>query len=432
MSTTHNHHFKRQIHYLLAPIVTIVAGPQKVKVLVIGGGGREHALAWRLAASPSVTELHCAPGNPGVINLGTCHSSTDYVHLAEHLSIDLTVVGPEAPLVAGVVDQFRALGRPIVGPNAANAALEGSKVYSKRFMDKLGIPTARFETVDSAEAARAVFPKFRYPLVLKTDGLAAGKGVIIAQNQAEAEDALTQLAYPMVLEEFLEGEEVSFIALCDGKTAVALEPSQDHKRIFDNDQGPNTGGMGAYSDSRILTAEQRSSILETVILPVVRATQFTGFLYAGLMMTPNGPSVLEFNVRMGDPETQPLMMRLNCDWAEALMASARGALTGNDLRWNPNPATCVVLASEGYPGTVINNRLITGLDKTQHCQVFHAGTRQTEAGIVTAGGRVLGVTALGKTLRESIDNAYAGVAQIHFDGMQYRRDIGFRGLRRLQ
>jgi phosphoribosylamine--glycine ligase len=299
-------------------------------------------------------------------------------------------------------------------------------------MEKLGIPTARFETVDSASAAREAFRRFNFPLVLKTDGLAAGKGVVIAQSPAEAEAALDQLAFPMVLEEFLEGEEVSFIALCDGKTAVPLEPSQDHKRIFDNDEGPNTGGMGAYSHSGILTAEQRSAILESVILPVVRETAFTGFLYAGLMMTAAGPSVLEFNVRMGDPETQPLMMRLDCDWAEALMASARSALTGNDLRWNANPATCVVIAAKGYPGSVETNQLISGLDAKFEGQIFQAGTRQTPDGIVTAGGRVLGVTALGETLRASIDNAYAGVAKIRFEGMQYRKDIGFRGLRRLQ
>lgn len=403
-----------------------------MKVLVIGGGGREHALAWRIATSPSVTELHCAPGNPGTLALGTSHNSQDYVSLAESLAVDLTVVGPEVPLVAGVVDRFRAAGRYIVGPTAANAALEGSKIYSKRFMHRLGIPTARFETADSAEAARDAFTRFRFPLVLKTDGLAAGKGVIIAQSLSEANQALSQLAFPLVLEEFLEGEEISFIALCDGKTAVALEPSQDHKRIFDNDEGPNTGGMGAYSDSRLLTAEQRSHVLETVILPVVRATRFTGFLYAGLMMTADGPSVLEFNVRMGDPETQPLMLRLDCDWAEVLLASARGALNGNDLQWKPQPATCVVIASAGYPATSDSDRLISGLEKTGKYHVFHAGTRQTTAGVVTAGGRVLGVTALGDTLKQSIDNAYAGVANIHFSGMQYRNDIGFRGLRRLQ
>ncbi|MCU1325393.1 MAG: phosphoribosylamine--glycine ligase [Bryobacterales bacterium] len=403
-----------------------------MKVLVIGGGGREHALAWRLAQAPSVSELHCAPGNPGSASVAKCHLSSDYVVLAESLGIDLTVVGPEAPLVAGVVDKFRAAGRYIVGPTAQNAALEGSKIYSKRFMEKLGIPTARFETVGSPDEARAAFAGFRFPLVLKTDGLAAGKGVVIAQTQAEAEDALTQLTYPLVMEEFLEGEEVSFIALCDGKTAVALEPSQDHKRIFDNDEGPNTGGMGAYSHSGLLTPEQRSHILEAIILPVVHATSFTGFLYAGLMMTASGPSVLEFNVRMGDPETQPLMMRLDCDWAEALMASARGALTGSDLRWKPQPATCVVLASAGYPGVIESHKLITGLDAKFKGEVFHAGTRQTHDGIVTAGGRVLGVTALGDTLQASIHNAYAGVRQIQFDGMQYRKDIGVRGLRRLQ
>jgi len=237
----------------------------------------------------------------------------------------------------------------------------------------------------------------------------------------------------MVIEEFLEGEEISFIALCDGTTAVPLEPSQDHKRIFDNDEGPNTGGMGAFSDSRLLTPDQRSRILESIIMPVVRETGFTGFLYAGLMMTANGPSVLEFNVRMGDPETQPLMMRLDCDWAEALMSCARGSLKPDHLRWHPDPATCVVIASAGYPAGAESGRVISGLEASvPRGFVFHAGTRQTDAGIVTAGGRVLGVTALGETLQTSIDNAYAGVAKIHFGGMQNRKDIGFRGLRRLQ
>lgn len=404
-----------------------------MKVFVIGSGGREHALAWRLSNSPSVKELHCCPGNPGMAQVATCHTQQDYVELVDRLGIDLTVVGPEAPLVDGVVDRFRARGLPIVGPTAANAALEGSKIYSKRFMEQLGIPTARFETVASAPEALDAFSRFRFPLVLKTDGLAAGKGVVIAQSRAEAEEALSQLAFPMVLEEFLEGEEVSFIALCDGKTAAGLEPSQDHKRIFDNDEGPNTGGMGAYSHSDILTPEQRSHVLETVILPVVRETGFTGFLYAGLMMTAQGPSVLEFNVRMGDPETQPLMMRLDCDWAEVLMATAKGALQPDSLRWNPQPATCVVLASAGYPATSDPGRVITGLEAAiPHGHVFHAGTKEVSGEIVTAGGRVLGVTALGDTLRASIDNAYAGVANIHFEGMQHRKDIGFRGLRRLQ
>jgi phosphoribosylamine--glycine ligase len=400
-----------------------------MKVLVIGSGGREHALVWRLRNSPSVTEVFAAPGNPGMEALASCHLSTNYVQLVESLGADLTVVGPEVPLVAGVVDRFRERALPIVGPTAENAALEGSKVHSKRFMQRIGVPTARFLTAETNEQARHALRHFQYPIVIKTDGLAAGKGVVIAHTPAEAEEALTQLPCPLVIEEFLEGEEVSFIVLCDGKRGVALEASQDHKRIFDNDQGPNTGGMGAYSDSRILTAEQRSHIMETIINPVIHATQFTGFLYAGLMMTPNGPSVLEFNVRLGDPETQPLMMRLRSDWGETLMAAARGALP-DTLEWNPDPATCVVLASGGYPAGTTSGNLISGLDAPSKAVTFHAGTLRTPEGIVTAGGRVLGVTALGTTLKESIDNAYAGVANIHFDGMQYRKDIGQKGLKR--
>jgi len=320
---------------------------------------------------------------------------------------------------------------PIVGPTAANAQLEGSKVHSKRFMKQLGIPTARFETAATKSEALAALPHFRMPVVLKTDGLAAGKGVIIATTPAEAQRAIETLPCPLVIEEFLEGEEVSFIALCDGRTAVALEPSQDHKRVFDNDQGPNTGGMGAYSDSRILSSAQRSAILETIINPVVHATNFTGFLYAGLMMTADGPSVLEFNVRMGDPETQPLMMRLDSDWAEALMAAARGSLREEHLRWSPNPAACVVLASHGYPGEYPTGRKITGIEAVHNARVFHAGTKRTAEGdLVTSGGRVLGVTALGTDLRTALGNAYAAVNEISFEGMHYRKDIGFRGLKR--
>jgi phosphoribosylamine--glycine ligase len=376
-----------------------------------------------------VSQVYAAPGNPGASLIAQCESSLDYVQLAEHLGVDLTVVGPEAPLVEGVVDRFNERNFPIVGPNARNAALEGSKIHSKRFMQKLGVPTARFETVETSEAARVALSKFNYPVVLKTDGLAAGKGVIIAQTREEATDAVGQLAYPLVIEEFLEGEEVSFIVLCDGKKAVPLEPSQDHKRAFDNDEGPNTGGMGAFSDSRLLTPAQRGQILETIIHPVVHATNFTGFLYAGLMLTPEGPSVLEFNVRLGDPETQPLMLRLESDWGEVLMAAAKGALPAG-LQWNPDPATCVVLASAGYPGKYPTGRTITGLDNVSDAQVFHAGTEREGDDIVTAGGRVLGITALGSTLRESIDRAYAAVDRIHFEGMQYRKDIGAKGLRR--
>jgi len=398
-----------------------------VKTLVIGGGGREHALAWRLRKSPSVTAVYAAPGNPGIAEVADCFTTADYVKLVARLGVDLTVVGPEVPLVAGVVDQFRARGMAIVGPTAENAALEGSKIHSKRFMEKLGIPTARFQTISRADE----FPKgFRYPVVLKTDGLAAGKGVVIAQNRAEVDDALATLPFPMVIEEFLEGEEVSFIVLCDGKKAVPLEPSQDHKRVFDGDQGPNTGGMGAYSDSRILAETERGKILDTIIEPVVRATGYTGFLYAGLMMTPDGPSVLEFNVRLGDPETQPLMMRLQSDWGEVLMAAAKGSLSMDKLEWSPKPATCVVMASGGYPGAFQSGEKITGIDAVSGATVFQAGTKWAGNDLVTAGGRVLGVTASGADLKSSIDAAYAAVAKIHFEGMHYRKDIGYKGLQR--
>ncbi len=380
-----------------------------MKVLVIGNGGREHALRWRLQKSPSVTEVFSV--------------NADYVHTASALGVDLTVVGPEVPLVQGIVDQFRQRGMPIVGPTAANAALEGSKIHSKRFMENLGIPTAQFRTLESATGA---LDGMQFPLVLKTDGLAAGKGVIIAQNRAEAEAAMTTLPFPMIIEEFLKGEEVSFIVLCDGKRAIPLEPSQDHKRVFDNDQGPNTGGMGAYSDSLILSSLDRGKIMDTIIEPVVRATGFTGFLYAGLMMTTNGPSVLEFNVRLGDPETQPLMMRLQSDWGEVLMAAANGALDMDHLDWSPDPATCVVMASGGYPGPFETGKQITGLESIKDAVVFEAAVKERK----TAGGRVLGVTATGPDLKTSIDRAYAAVHQIHFEGMHYRRDIGARGLRR--
>jgi len=401
-----------------------------VKALVIGSGGREHALAWKLKNSPSVKALYAIPGNPGIASVAECHSVLDYVHFVEENAIDLTVVGPEVPLVAGVVDQFRARGLAIVGPTAENAALEGSKVHSKRFMEKLGVPTARFRTVTSAAEATAALADFRYPVVLKTDGLAAGKGVIIAQDRAEADAAIATLPCPMVMEEFLEGEEVSFIVLCDGKRAVPLEPSQDHKRVFDGDEGPNTGGMGAYSDSGLMDEAMRGRVLDTIINPVVRATGFTGFLYAGLMMTADGPSALEFNVRMGDPETQPLMMRLKSDWGEVLMASARGALSMDRLEWSAEPATCVVMASGGYPGSFETGKKISGLDDVSGAVVFHAGTKRAGDDIVTAGGRVLGVTARGPDLKASIDTAYEAVAQIHFDGAHYRWDIGYRGLRR--
>jgi phosphoribosylamine--glycine ligase len=401
-----------------------------MKILVIGSGGREHALSWKLTQSPGV-EVFAAPGNPGIAQVGTCVPGTP-LEAAKLLEPDLTVVGPEAPLVAGVVDEFRALGKRIVGPDCRAARLEGSKIFAKNFFIQRHIPTAAHVTVDSLTEARKAIDRIGFPVVLKADGLAAGKGVVIAQDREEAEDALTKLTGPLVIEEFLEGEEVSFIALCDGKNVVPLAPTQDHKAVFDGDRGPNTGGMGAYCDSAILSEAQEREILNRVIYPTVEATHFTGFLYAGLMMTAAGPKVLEFNVRLGDPETQPLMHRMVTDLAPVLMAAAQGELASVKLEWRPGPSVCVVLASGGYPGPFETGKKIEGIAAAEAtgATVFHAGTRQASNGLETAGGRVLGVTAEGADLPEAIERAYAGVRAIDFEGMHYRSDIGRKGLRR--
>ena len=398
-----------------------------MKILIIGSGGREHAIAWRLAQEGH--QIYGAPGNPGIAELGQLLATTDYLAAANAVDPDLTVVGPEVPLVAGVVDEFRTANRRIVGPMRDAAQLEGSKIHSKEFMQRLGIPTARFVRVESAEAGHAALAEFSTPVVIKADGLAAGKGVIIAQDRAEAEAAVRSLGPRLVIEEFLEGEEVSFIALCDGKNIVPLEATQDHKAVGDGDTGPNTGGMGAYCDGRILPAADARHVLDTVIGPVVEATRFTGFLYAGLMMTGDGPKVLEFNVRLGDPETQPLMHRLDSPFGEVLMASATGNLAGVTLRWKPQPSVCVVLAAAGYPGPIRTGDLITGIDSCGS-QVFQAGTKQGPKGLETAGGRVLGVTASGDDLAAAAARAYAAVDKIHFAGMHYRRDIAQKGLKR--
>jgi phosphoribosylamine---glycine ligase len=412
-----------------------------MKILVIGGGGREHAIAWRLAQSPLVRELYAAPGNPGIAHVARCkpaNSVEDYLALAEAHAIDLTVVGPEAPLVAGVVDRFRAAGRAIFGPTAAAAQLEGSKSFSKDFMVRAGIPTARYTIVTTVQEARAAIQNFGFPVVLKADGLAAGKGVVIAQSSEEAESALPALlGHRLVIEEFLQGEEVSFIVLSDGKNVLPLQPSQDHKALRDNDQGPNTGGMGAYCDSRILTPEQNHSVMRTVIEPAIaqmaaEKTPFTGFLYAGLMMTARGPKVLEFNARLGDPETQALLHRMSSDFVPALNAAAHGDLAGMTLDWKADPSVCVVLAAHGYPGEVRTGDAITGIDEAEArgAVVFQAGTKKVDGDLVTSGGRVLGVTASGADLRSAMEAAYGAVRHIHFKGMHYRLDIGAKGLKR--
>lgn len=398
-----------------------------MKILVIGSGGREHALAWKLAQSDGV-ELFAAPGNPGIARLGTCLSLAQ----AEDLNPDLTVVGPEAPLVEGMVDRWRARGLRIVGPLQEAAQLEGSKIFAKNFFVQSNIPTAGFVTADSPEEARKAIDRFGFPVVLKADGLAAGKGVIIAHTRSEADAALASLEGRLVVEEFLTGEEVSFIALCDGRDAVPLAPTQDHKAVFDGDRGPNTGGMGAYCDSRILTDAQAQEVLDRVIRPTVERTRFTGFLYAGLMMTSAGPKVLEFNVRLGDPETQPLMHRMESDFVPALMAAAEGRLAGARLDWKPDPSVCVVLASQGYPGPYEAGKPIRGIEEAEDsgATVFQAGTRMGADGLETAGGRVLGVTASGSDLASAIHNAYQAVRHIRFDGMHFRKDIGRKGLGR--
>ncbi len=419
-----------------AAIAIIVPVP-KIRALVIGGGGREHAIAWKLAQSPLIERVIATPGNPGITRVAECIQPPNatpegYLAVAEQIDAGLIVVGPEAPLVAGTVDLFRAKapGRKIIGPTAAAAQLEGSKAFSKAFMLRAGIPTARSVTAANAAAARVHLDEIGYPAVLKADGLAAGKGVIIAADRAEALDALSKLpAGQIVVEEFLAGEEVSFIVVAEGLRSWPLEATQDHKTIFDGDRGPNTGGMGAYCDGRILTSSESAEAMRLVIEPalaqmIAEGTPYTGFLYAGLMMTPAGIKVLEFNARLGDPETQVIMHRMESDFAATL-------LDGAPLTWKRDPSVCVVMAAYGYPGDVRTGDAIHGLDLAAGAMVFHAGTRRGAGGTVeTAGGRVLGVTASGATLAAAIDSAYAGVRGITIDGAQYRNDIGAKGLRR--
>ena len=401
-----------------------------MNILVIGSGGREHALAWKISQSPGV-RVSAAPGNGGM-GRWNVEVKRSYLDVANAVGADLTVVGPEAPLVDGVVDQFRGEGKLIVGPTAENARLEGSKIFAKDFFRRHRIPTAEFVSVDTHEDARKVLGRFRFPVVIKADGLAAGKGVVIAADRGEAERAIEALGPRLVIEEYLEGEEVSFITLCDGRDVLPFAPTQDHKRVNDGDTGPNTGGMGAYCDSRILTEAETEQILNTVMRPAVEATKFTGFLYAGLIMTADGPKVLEFNVRLGDPETQPLMHRMTSDFVPVLMAAARGELGRHQFEWRRGASVCVVMTSGGYPGTYPTGVPIHGIEEAEAtgATVFHAGTRAGKSGIETAGGRVLGVTAGSEDLCGAIERAYEAVGKIEFAGMHFRKDIGQKGLKR--
>ena len=431
-----------------------------MKVLVIGGGGREHALAWKLAQSPRVSEVLVAPGNAGTANEPGCRNvdvAADdidgLVALARRESIAFTVVGPEAPLVAGVVDRFREAGLRIFGPTAAAARLEGSKAFAKEFMDRHGSPTARHAVFTETEAALEFLQEHaarhgeNAPVVVKADGLAAGKGVIVASGLAEAEAAVTDMlsdyAYGeagarVVIEEFLQGEEASFIAMVDGTHALALATSQDHKRVGDGDTGPNTGGMGAYSPAPVVTPEVHARIMREVIEPTVRGmaadgAPFTGFLYAGLMIGDDGsPRVIEFNVRFGDPETQPILMRLQSDLADLVEAGIDGTLDAAQAQWDPRPAIGVVMAAEGYPGKPRTGDTINTWDvpEPEDTRIFHAGTRIEGAHVVTSGGRVLCVCALGDTVADAQARAYSAVAGISWHGAFHRHDIGWRAIER--
>jgi phosphoribosylamine--glycine ligase len=414
-----------------------------LKTLVIGSGGREHAIAWRLKKEGA--EVHAAPGNPGIASIGVCHpvdgTPDSFVSLAAALCADLTIVGPEAPLMAGVVDAFQTRSLPVFGPMRSAALLEGSKIFAKRLMLEAAIPTARSVAASDFREALKVLREFPLPVVIKADGLAAGKGVIIANDEGEARQAVetltAQFGPRLLIEEYVDGEEASFIVISDGKRALPLEASQDHKRVYDEDRGPNTGGMGAYCDGRILSRKETSQIMELVIEPAIgymrrKGTPFQGFLYAGLMMTAGGPKVLEFNVRLGDPETQCLLHRIEGGFADALRAAAAGDLKGARIDWLAEPSVCVVMATSGYPEKPRTGAVIEGIENAESlgAVVFQAGTKTGRHGLETAGGRVLGVTASGADLGQAIRNAYQSVSQIRFEGMQYRKDIGRKGLKR--
>ena len=423
-----------------------------MKVLVIGSGGREHAIAWKLAQSPRITEVLVAPGNPGTArepklrNLAPS-AVADLVELAQREQVGFTVVGPEAPLAAGVVDAFRAARLPIFGPTRAAAQLESSKDFAKQFLVRHNIPTAKYETFSDAAVAHAYIEREGAPIEIKADGLAAGKGVVVAMSADEAHAAINMMLLDnkmgdagarVVIEEFMEGEEASFIVMADGRNALALATSQDHKRLLDGDRGPNTGGMGAYSPAPVVTPEVHARVMREVIQPTLagmaaEGLPYTGFLNAGLMIDGEGsPRVVEFNCRLGDPETQPILMRLKSDLADLVEAAIAGTLDQSKAEWDPRFALGVVLAAAGYPDSPRKGDPITGLPThaLADAHVFHAGTAEQDGQVVTAGGRVLCVTALGEDVHAAQQRAYALAAAIHFDGCQYRRDIGHRGLAR--
>lgn len=398
-------------------------------------------------------EIYCAPGNAGIAQEGEClpvdvTNPQSILSVAYHLRADLTVIGPEAPLAAGVVDEFQRAGLPIIGPTRAAAQLESSKIFAKQFMERHQIPTAAFRVAESFEDAIRALESFGLPVVIKADGLAAGKGVVVAKTREEAAKTLDEFmcrqtlgraGEKVVIEEALQGEEMSFIILTDGRAVIPLAPTEDHKTLYENSEGPNTGGMGAYSHDLILPEALRQIIRRTIVQPTLAglaadSLPYQGFLYFGLMVTADGPKLLEYNVRLGDPETQPIMMRLRSDLVELLMAARDGRLAALEAHWSPNPAVCVVLTSKGYPGNPETGKAITGYEAAEAMmgvKLFHAGTAMRDHQLVTIGGRVLGVTACSEDLPSAIERAYAGVGKIHFEDMHYRKDIGLRGLHRL-
>ena len=415
-----------------------------MRVLVIGSGGREHALAWKISQSPLVKKVFCAPGNAGTAtvaeNVDIPADNIDGLRqFALITGIGLTIVGPEQPLVKGIVDDFEENGLRIFGPSQRAAEIEGSKVFCKNLMKKYGIPTAKYESFDSQDKFK-LFTREDEPVVVKASGLAAGKGVILCSNGEEARLAVQSIMSDkafgnagdqVVVEEFLTGQEVSLLAFTDGKTVLPLDSAQDHKAAFDEDKGPNTGGMGAYSPAAIFTDKLKQIVLDQIMIPTVKAMAkegryYRGILYAGLMLTDSGPKVLEFNARFGDPETQPIMMRIQNDIVPIFEACIDGTLATQNLEWKKEPSVCVVMASKGYPGSYEKGREITGLNSGENKQtvVFHAGTKLDNEKVLTNGGRVLGVTALGSDINEAIKNAYNEVDKIKWDGIHYRKDIG--------